>query len=458
MKQQKSTPASTIENLERRELFATIVVTNVNNSGAGSLRDAISLANKYTDHDTIKFNIGWGAKSIQPLTALPYIRSPLTIDGTTQPGFAGKPIIELNGSKAGYAVGLNVGGGNSTIKGLVINRFNGIGIQVVNGGGNKIAGNYIGTDLTGSYAAPNAQKGVFLQTANNVVGGTTAADRNVISGNNSIGVQMWTYSAKYNKVQGNYIGTDATGNKAVPNKGSGVAINGSPFNLVGGSVAGAGNVISGNTEDGVVINQGGGHDTVIRGNIIGLNARGDTRLGNGWYGIETSQPRTIIGGTTAIERNVVSGNVWSGIVLWLASGSDNKVTGNYVGTDVTGTRDIGNWWRGIDVSNGSSNNVIGGYSAAERNVISGNDDSGVLVYQGTNNQFINNYVGFAPNGTTAVGNFGNGFSVYQANATLIKNNKIGNNSGYAVHNGGSTGTIVTGNTLVNDVLFLVKAV
>ena len=449
--------APLIENLERRELFATFVVTNTLDSGAGSLRDAISAANRTSASDTIQFKIGSGAKTIQPTKALPYISYPIVIDGSTQPGYSGKPIIEIRGDKAGGATGLSVGGGSSTIKGLVINRFSGMGIMIVKGGSNTVKNCYIGTDITGSYAAGNGDKGIFLQTANNQIGGGAAGERNVISGNGSLGVQMWTYSAQYNRIQGNYIGTDAAGNKAIANGASGIGINGAYHNQIGGSAWGAGNVISGNKQDGLVINGSGATDTVVEGNIIGLNARGDTRLGNGWYGIETSQARTRIGGTGPTDRNIVSGNNYSGIVLWLNSGSNNKVIGNLVGTDITGTRDIGNYWRGIDISNGSSNNVIGGASVAERNIISGNDLNGILVYQGTNNRIENNYVGFDRTGTQAIGNYGNGFQIVQTSGVTIKSNRIGNNSGYGIFSASSYNITASGNTLVNDGLFGLKS-
>jgi hypothetical protein len=447
---------SIMESIEDRTLFSTFIVTTTSDSGAGSFRDAIYKSNKSSDTDTIQFSIGSGLKTITPSSQLPFINYPVVIDATTQGGYAGKPLIELKGSNVG-GYGLQLGGGNSTVKGLIINRFGGDGILIVNKGGNTIKGNWIGVDNTGNVDAGNRRKGIVVNAAGNTIGGTGANDRNVISGNDQGGIQLYTYKAASNKILGNYIGTNASGTAAVGNGTSGVAINGAPNNVIGGTSAGARNVISGNKQDGVVINQSGGTGNIIQGNYIGVNAAGNARLSNEWYGVETSQKNTLIGGSAAGAGNVISGNKYSGVVLWLDTGSYNTVQGNYIGTDATGLNDIGNYWRGVDVSNGSSYNTIGGATSAERNIISGNDLYGVLVYQGTNNLFQNNYVGFGKDGATAVGNLGDGFRLVTAKNTTVKGNLIGNNSGYAIHNGASTGTIATGNTLVNDVLFLVKA-
>ena len=129
----------------------SFVVTNTNDSGLGSLRQAILDANANTGADNIRFLIpGAGVQTINLTSALPAITSPVVIDGTTQPGFAGSPIIELNGSGAAGATGLSITAGNSVVRGLVINRFAGEGIRLQTGGGNRIEGNYIGTNAAGT--------------------------------------------------------------------------------------------------------------------------------------------------------------------------------------------------------------------------------------------------------------------------------------------------------------------
>src|SRR5713226_3900676 len=151
--------------------------------GACTLRSAIQEANALLGPDTINFMIGGGPQTITLSSALPTITDPLIIDGTTQPGYTGAPIIELNGSATnGQSNGLNITAGSCTVQGLVINRFPANGI-LLNSSGNVIAGNYIGTDITGTIAMANAKDGIEIDGPNNIIGGTTAAARNVISGN-----------------------------------------------------------------------------------------------------------------------------------------------------------------------------------------------------------------------------------------------------------------------------------
>src|SRR6266404_498351 len=147
----------------------TLTVSNTNDSGAGSLRQAILDANNTNGLDTIVFQIpGSGVQTITPATALPVITDPVVIDGTTQPGFSGLPLIELNGNGAANA-GLRLAAvGSSTVRGLAINRFGGDGINVAGSGTSFILGNFIGTDATGMIARGNGQEGVNLLSSGNV--------------------------------------------------------------------------------------------------------------------------------------------------------------------------------------------------------------------------------------------------------------------------------------------------
>jgi hypothetical protein len=447
-----------IETFEERILFSTFVVSTTADTGTGSLRDAINKANKNAGADVIQFKIGSGLKTIAPKSSLPQVTGATTIDGTTQGGYAGKPLIEIRGDGAGSgSYGLVLTGGSSTVKGLIINRFGGTGILVVSKGGNTIKGCYIGTDATGSSDAGNKGKGIILQTAGNTVGGTGgAADRVVISGNDQGGIQFYTSAASGNKLLGSYVGTDATGTKGIQNGSSGVAIYQAPSNTIGGTTSGARNVISGNQTDGIVINGSGAKNNTILGNYIGTNAAGTAKLGNGNYGVEISQPNNTVGGSASGSRNVISGNKYSGVVLWLSSGGSCSVKGNYIGTDYTGMVDLGNSWRGIDISNGSSNNVIGGSTSAERNVIAGNDQDGILVYQGSNNLVTGNYIGLGSDGSKSLGNTEDGVSLPSAKSVTITNNRIGNSGGYAVNAATSSGTKMTANSIVNDTLYAIK--
>ncbi|MBA3544459.1 MAG: hypothetical protein H0T83_08480 [Chthoniobacterales bacterium] len=175
---------------------ATFTVINTSDSGAGSLRQAIIDANANPGADTISFDIpGTGVHTISPLTALPEITDPVTIDGYTQPGASPNTLaegndavllIELEGSGAGGATGLRMSAGSSTVRGLVINRFVlptiddtlGNGILLAGAGGDRIEGNFIGPDATGTLALPNTGVGIFVRSPNNVVGGTTPDARN----------------------------------------------------------------------------------------------------------------------------------------------------------------------------------------------------------------------------------------------------------------------------------------
>src|SRR5262252_4043472 len=212
---------------------ANFSVVTTADSGAGSLRQAILDANGNAGPDTIDFAIpGAGVHTIHPATLLPAITGPVTIDGYTQPGASPNTnppdqgsnaviLIELDGT--GLAGdGLLVTGGDSTIRGLAINRFatTGNGIHLTTSGGNVIAGSFIGTDPTGSSGAGNAH-GILIEVSGTTVGGVAPADRNVISGN-TIGVYV-SFGGGGTIVRGNLIGTDRAGTSAITNE-TGVGI------------------------------------------------------------------------------------------------------------------------------------------------------------------------------------------------------------------------------------------
>ena len=249
-----------------------IAVINTNNGGPGSLRQAILDSNADAgDRDRIVFNIpGTGVHTIVPLTALPVISQPAIIDGTTQPGYSGSPVIELNGN------GLSNNGlfilGGSIVRGLVINRFGGAGIVVQGGTGTAIEGNYIGTDATGTLDRGNGGDGIQVNGASGtLIGGTTAATRNVVSGNNAVGIRL-SGTTTGTLIRGNYIGVDAPGFNAIPNTGSGVALGDTANgNTIGGSAAGAGNLISGNGNMGVTLFGAGVTGNTVAGNRIGTD-------------------------------------------------------------------------------------------------------------------------------------------------------------------------------------------
>ena len=274
------------EQLDYSATLATFTVTNTNDAGAGSLRAAITSANGAVGADIINFNIaGVGVHTINLASALPNITDRVTINGTTQPGFAGTPLIELNGTAAGGATsGLILGAGSSgsTIRGLVIDRFAGSAIRILGSSNNIVAGNFLGTNAAGTAGLGN-QVGVFINSSstNNTIGGTTATDRNLISGNTVDGVQILGAGTQGNVVEGNYIGLDVTGTVDLGNTNQGVAIfGGASNNTIGGTAAGAGNVISGNGNVGVQIDDAAETGNAIWGNSI---------YGNGSLGIDLNK-------------------------------------------------------------------------------------------------------------------------------------------------------------------------
>ncbi|MGH3584499.1 MAG: CSLREA domain-containing protein, partial [Mycobacterium sp.] len=308
------------------------------NAANCTLREAINAANAAAGTDTIRFSIGSGAKTIALLSELPVIFDPVTIDGTTQPGFSGSPIIELSGASVGTgANGLHITAGSSLVTGLVINRFlpgfpsaGGNGILLETGGGNEVRGCYIGVNVAGTAALANGNGILISNSANNLIGRTTLAQRiNVLSGNASHGVAVTVGDADANTIAGNRIGTNAAGTAAVANGSSGVAIMAGMGNVVGSALAGD-TLLSGNVGDGVsVTNTATG--TVVQNCWVGLNAAGTAAVGNEGQGID-------IGGTTGAvigPGNVASGNALSGILL-ISGAAGNTVAGNFVGTSASG--------------------------------------------------------------------------------------------------------------------------
>jgi CSLREA domain-containing protein len=300
-----------------------------------SLREAINAANAGSDSDTISFNItGTGVHTITPLSALPAITRPVVIDGLTQGGegyscdsWPPTLLIELNGASAGDGVtGLVIGATNSTVRGLIINRFTGNGLYLSDRGGlSHVECNFIGTNASSAPGLGNSQNGVQIQGSwNNTVGGTTSGTRNVISGNGLFGVSIEWGGATGNVVQGNYIGT---------------------------------------------------------------NVQGTWTLGNSWSGVNISDlaSNNMIGGAATEARNIISGNGVAGVRIWHNGVPGNRVQGNYIGTGVSGTESLGNAQAGVLFGSDADDNFVGGADSGEANLIAHNGGAGVGVSSGINN-------------------------------------------------------------------------
>ena len=245
-----------MELMENRRMWAVYTVTNTGDEGGGTLRQAIEDANINAGPDQIVFSIpGAGPHTISPLSSFPDIVDTVSIDATTEPDFAGSPIVELDGTNAGasFALRLAPGSDGSEIRGLVINRFQDDAIYVESSS-NTIAGNYVGTDITGLVAAGNSDGITLLNGAsNNIIGGLTTADQNVLSGNADNGLTIADPGSSANQVLGNLIGLGVDGTSVVGNGAAGVSLTlGADGNFIGGDVAGARNIISGNV-DGITI-------------------------------------------------------------------------------------------------------------------------------------------------------------------------------------------------------------
>lgn len=425
---------------------ATFMVSNTNDGGAGSLRQAILDANGSAGSDTISFNImESGIRTITLLSPLPVVTESVFIDGTTQPGFAGFPLIALRRGALGST--LKITGGNSAVRGLdvcsVTNGFTDLGpalstdIEITAAGGNRIEGSFI------------SEAGVKITSSNNTVGGTASGAGNRFSMNgNHNGLAFGGRTATGNQVQGNSFVVNPI--SCAPNHtcplGVAISMQAASNNTIGGTTAQARNLISGSP-----LLMGAGSGNLIQGNLIGVDATGT--IGSSLnFGIGISQGTNhTIGGTTPNARNIISGTGFGigiqsdGVVL-----TGHLVQGNYIGTDLTGTLAVGNgdgillaFARGI---------TIGGATAGARNVISGNSSSGIHIV-GTPLIFViscgplgiipvpnsdfeiqGNYIGTDVSGTQPLGNGGDGIRIeLKAFSHDIRANRIAFNAGSGVN-------------------------
>ncbi|NIV29342.1 MAG: hypothetical protein GWN58_07485, partial [Anaerolineae bacterium] len=207
------------------------------------------------------------------------------------------------------------------------------------------------------------------------------------------GVRIEGSAAAGNQIQGNYIGLQTNGVDGLGNAYSGLYIEGAPNNTIGGDTASAGNVISGNTLSGVSIYSSGATGNLVLGNYVGTQANGTEALGNSWSGVYISDaPNNTIGGTTAGARNILSGNSVYGVSIKGSSATGNLVQGNHIGTGIAGTETLGNHYDGINVRTSASGNQIGGSSPGEGNLIAHNGRDGVRVADGIDNLISRNSI------------------------------------------------------------------
>ncbi len=356
----------------------------------------------------------------------------------------------------------NIIGGTNVLSG---NLQYGLFITDSNTTGNVILGNFIGTTVGGSNALANGDSGVFIGngTSGNTIGGTNSGARNVISGNSQYGIFLTNTTG--NVISGNYLGVNATGTVSLSNVLSGVALFGGAQNIIGGTVAGVGNVISGNGNYGVDIRNPVATGNFVQGNLIGLGANGTNAIPNAFGGVhfDSGSQSNTVGGTVAGARNVISGNADGGVFFNGAGTSGNLVEGNYIGTDITGTNAVPNTIAGIyaPYPGGPSGNIIGGTTPGARNVISGNTSYDVYFSgPGTGGNLVEgNYIGVTPDGAHSVGStfagvilFGGATNNTIGGAAAGAGNVISGSYGYGVYisDAGTAGNVVQRNIIGAD--------
>ena len=395
----------------------TFTVTSTADTGAGSLRQAILDANGNAGADAISFNIvGTGVHTIAPASALPTITGSVTIDGYTQPGSSPNTnapdqgtnaviLVEIDGTNTGTGTSAAVlffgpAAADSVVRGLAINRGGYAGIRVSGTSGMVIDGNFIGTDPTGEIAHGNANFGILLNDApsNATIGGTVPAARNVISGNGTGGINFGmngTLGGSGHHVQGNLIGTDATGGNESVGAQYGIQTSGASTSVtIGGTTAASRNVVSGNGSYGIRFTAGTG--LAVLGNFIGTDVTGMAPLGNHQYGILVETTGVTIGGSAPGSGNVICSNATSGMSV---NGAGTVVQGNFIGTDLSAALALGNSNWGIVCF--GSDATIGGTAAGEGNVIAHNGSAGVAALGSVSGDAIRGNSIFA-NGTVGI--------------------------------------------------------
>lgn len=511
-------PGGLLLSAPRASANAPIVVNNLNDSGAGSLRQAMLDANGAAGADTLDIQV---AGTIALLSSLPALTESLDMLATTTIQADSNIVLNLAGAGAG-AVGLtlttgafniqgiaiqtaaanitngiviNAGvtsasigatgpesgleiyncsiagisiatgasnitiqndtigkvgganaigisatgvstltiGGSGAAEGNIISGNTGAGVQVVSSSTVTFKGNRIGVDKDGILLA-NGGDGIFIDTGNTgvIIGDTTSGGRNYISGNTGNGIKVYSNSTT---IKGNYIGTNGTA--AIANGGVGIRLE-SSNNTIGGETAADGNIISGNTGDGILEDSTfrNADSTTIKNNYIGTNAAGTAAIANGGKGINISGPSIL---STTINKNVISGNSTGGLTVDGAGTTGTIIIANTIGLNAAGTAAIANVGSGITI--GASSNSIGQVGDANRNVISGNSVHGIDL-RGNSNSVVNNYIGTDTTGLIALVNSNNGIQLQNSAASNTVGGTATGTANTIMVNAGMTGVNV----------------
>lgn len=410
-----------LESLEGRLLFATFTVTSNSDIPVlmgTTLRQAITEADLLGGSNTINFNLPAGETTITPAIPLPAVTAQTLIDGTTQPTYSGTPIVWIQATpNSSNNNGLTLNANSSGVKGLAITGFFGGAGVAMEGSGDFVSADYLGIDPTGGSAS-----GTITAEANQYgasADGTNATISGNVLSNDEYGLQITADGAV---VSDNKIGTDRSGTESRGNNLAGINITGAVDVTIGGTTAAARNIISGNFGDGIDLTDTGAGD-VILGNYIGLDASGGAAVpilgalaGNEGDGIfisastDGATTAVTVGGTGAGDSNVISSNQADGILIEGASG--NIIEGNLIGTNAAGTTGIATEGNGIDLEGGASNTTIGG-SGSAGNLISDSVGNGINFGTDsttTGNVVTGNKIGTDITGTSAIPNDGNGIT------------------------------------------------
>lgn len=390
----------------------------------------------------------------------------MTIDGTSEPGYAGNPMIILNGSGAGSSAnGLTIESASVRVQGLAIESFSGDGILVAGGAGDVINADYVGITPPGNLNPGNAIVGVA--TSGNAAAGNQSGvvvesssgvtvENSVISANAQYGVELNGSSGSI--VDGDYIGTNFGGTTDVAYNGAslgngsiGVLINGgSTNNIVGGTAAGTADVISGNGVYGVYVSDSTTSGNVVEGDFIGTDSTGSNPLGND-DGVDVADGAydNTIGGATTAARDVISGNSLDGVQL-SSSGAGDVVWGDYIGINANDTKALANGRSGVTIQYGSSGDFIGGTAPGDGNVISGNHGAGIWFISASGDTVEGNFIGTDSSSNNQIGNGSDGVAIEYGSTdntiggtTTAARNVISGNGWDGVHidGGGVTGNV-----------------
>ncbi len=413
----------------------TYWVTSAASSGPGSLNEAVFQANYHGgDVNFINFNIPSNGGVVEIVLSQPlYIARLMILDGTTQPGYQGAPLVRINGNgmTSGVVLVGNVAGvppfsdgrtatsSGSTIQGFQIINYSANAITIFNESqGNYIQNNWLGFYETtpGSYVrnvtTHPGSRGIGVRSSfNHIRNNTISGVDNGITLGDDINNPTGTIY-KTNSIRDNFIGTDPAGVVKIGNDSDGIFLGaGARQNFIG-----PGNVLSGMNSAGCELLHSTTIGNVIIGNIIGLNAAGDTAIGNARVGVIVANGAHFndVGSSDSKNGNVISGNALGGVVIGQSGylpvndPSGTWVENNLIGTDKTGTRALGNQGTGVTLQEGAQHIVV------RFNVLAGHTMHGAVVANSTNNGFFGNWIGQTQNGTQLANH---GYGVWLLNAS-----------------------------------------